>query len=87
MGAPKRLRLDVGGASISAFLLPEMAAEDVPAVVCKDCAPTRTRMRQQAEVWTMTKSNTTRYAVFICNRCRRQWAVPYASEKTLQEAS
>lgn len=85
MGAPKRLRVDVGDTSLSAFILPEMAIDDVTHIVCKECAPAQTKMRLSAEVTVMKRSGNQHYAVLTCGRCRRQWAVPYALDTVARD--
>jgi hypothetical protein len=77
MSAPKRVKVDVEGTLISAFVLPEMAVAGLPHVVCKHCAPERTKMKLIAEVKRHSRDGERDIAIFECPRCGRQWAVPY----------
>jgi RNase P subunit RPR2 len=85
MPAPKRLILNVGETQLSAFILPEMAVDDVPHVVCKECAPLKTKMRVEAEVTIIRRRTNQHYAVMTCNVCGRQFAIPYAVNQNSEE--
>jgi RNase P subunit RPR2 len=87
MGAPKRLRLDVGGTSLSAFILPEMAVDDVPHAVCKECAPTNTKMKVAAEVTVLYRRHNQHWAIMVCGKCGREYAIPYAVNQNSDEVS
>ncbi len=86
MGAPKRLRLDVGETVLSAFILPDMAVDDVPHAVCKECAPTSSKMKVLAEVTIIQRRANQHYAVMRCGKCGRQYAIPYAVDQNSNEA-
>jgi hypothetical protein len=85
MGAPKRLRLDVDKFHVSAVLLPEVPAEQAETVVCKDCAPQKTKIKHQITLVQEGFDHDKCWAVFQCKSCAKQWALPYRVEHSIRE--
>jgi aspartate carbamoyltransferase regulatory subunit len=87
MPAPNRIVTRIGDLDVSAIILPEVPAVDASAIVCKACAPRKTRMKAQADLTQYGFTEDLHWTIFRCNYCKRQWALPYriAHEKGGEE--
>lgn len=85
MSAPDRLILNVGGKKVSAFMLPSSSIEEAANIVCKACAPVKTRLKLVVELAFPNKHGNQHFAVFQCSGCSRQWAVPYTTAQQPKE--
>lgn len=79
MPAPTRLLLRIGTVKVSAFVLPEVTQGENFNLVCKECAPKRTKMRFIVQVGVPTPKGELNYYVYQCGDCARQWALPTRS--------
>ena len=77
MGAPKRIRANIDGVVISAFVVREATNKDELKIVCKTCAPNWSKMKLIGEVTQHGIDLDLHYAVYLCTRCATQWAVPF----------
>ena len=73
MPAPVRITLRGTGLNISAFLIADLMPVEA-SLVCKTCAPVKTRMRLLAEIAIYQPDKTSQYKIWECLTCRRQWA-------------
>lgn len=77
MSTYKRLRIKADDLEVSAFILPESTSDALEDTLCKKCAPKKTKLKQLVGVVEFGKTSDRFYTVFLCTRCKRQWAVPY----------
>ena len=82
MGAPRRIRTNIEGRVISAYVVREAKSRDETRIVCKSCAPNYTKMKLLGELTQHGFETDMSFAVFECQRCGTQWAVPYRVETT-----
>jgi hypothetical protein len=74
MPAPSKLILRVKNKRLSAFIIDLDIIEPYDDMVCKSCAPTKTKMKYQAVVTVPAKGGNDWYSIYQCGRCARQWA-------------
>jgi len=75
MPAPNKIILRVGVLKVSAFDLGDVEASSVPKIVCKICAPTRTKMNFIAQITLPIRDGLKSHYLYTCQRCGRSWAI------------
>ncbi len=81
MAAPRRLRVEVGDFSYSAYLLSPLAVLPDERPVCKTCSPKRTKMMHVATLRFTLKDGFEVYNVWHCQTCETFWATQWLEEK------
>ena len=79
MSAPNRLILNVGKTKASGFILPTVTPVNAANVVCKVCAPNKTKMSFLAEVIVPHKADDVHFYVFRCGQCQREWVTTFTT--------
>jgi hypothetical protein len=86
MPAPNKIIIRVGGLKLSAFDLGEVKLAGERPIVCKICAPQKTKMRFSAQVSIPSTAGEIQHYVYTCANCGRSWSVcvrqPLAVEVT-----
>lgn len=80
MAAPGRLIVRVGPIHISAIVLPDGTDNGAPGIVCKACAPNKTKMRRVVAVQYPVGRDEQHFTIYQCAGCDRQWALPWLEQ-------
>jgi hypothetical protein len=74
MPAPNKLIFKIGRASLSAFNVGEANWSARGPIVCKACAPVKTKMRFRLEAIIPARTGNVHWYVYSCDTCFRAWA-------------
>lgn len=85
MGKPIQLKIHFDGLHVSAKVLPEMTVETYKQVVCKTCAPKKSRLKEVCALVQRFPAHDRFWSVMRCSTCGTDWAIPYQIELTLKE--
>ncbi len=84
MPAPNKIIARVGKLRISAFYVGDVTGVPRTGLVCKACAPAKTRMKFLADIIVPATEGDLHYVCYECQTCKRQWSTSSYPNVTLE---